>query len=133
MLPAGSAPGDRMERRGRLRDRLAGTAGELLAHRLDHLPLPRSALQGLCHRLAQLGERSAAARAFGRAGDNDTLAWQMRRQRIGLRRVKLLTKASLSVLSPAATASSAALSDHGGADPAGRRNHGDWAAHQVVP
>src|SRR6185437_4439075 len=38
---------NRMERRGRLRDRLAGSAREALAHRLDHFPLPRDDLQRL--------------------------------------------------------------------------------------
>ena len=76
-----ATPGDRMERRGRLRDRLAGTAGKLLTHRLDHLPLARHALQGLGDRLAQLGQSPTTARACGRAGDDDTLAGQVRRQR----------------------------------------------------
>ena len=39
--------GNDMERRRRLADVLAITAGELLADVLDHLPLPRDDLQGL--------------------------------------------------------------------------------------
>jgi hypothetical protein len=46
---AGPGPStrDRMERRRRLADLLAGPAGELLAHGLDHLPLTGDHLQGL--------------------------------------------------------------------------------------
>src|SRR6516225_1247898 len=51
----------RVERRRRLRDRLAVPAGELLAHRLDHLPLARDYLQRLGDILAQLGQPAAAA------------------------------------------------------------------------
>ena len=43
----GAAAGDDVERRRRLGDRLARPAGELLPHRLDHLPLPRDHLQRL--------------------------------------------------------------------------------------
>ena len=43
----GAAARDDMERRRRLGDRLAGPAGELLAHGLDHLPVPRHHLQRL--------------------------------------------------------------------------------------
>jgi hypothetical protein len=50
-----ATPGDRVERGWRLRDRLAGTARKLLAHRLDHLPLARHALQSLGDGLAQFG------------------------------------------------------------------------------
>ena len=77
----GPAAGDRMERRRRLGDRLAGPAGELLAHGLDHLPLARDHLQRLGDVLAELGELAAAARAGGRRRDHDPLARQMRRQR----------------------------------------------------
>ena len=42
------------ERRRRLRDRFAGTAGELLAHVLDHFPLTWDELQRLGHVLADL-------------------------------------------------------------------------------
>jgi Oxidoreductase molybdopterin binding domain len=49
----------------------------LLAHRLDHLPLARNALQGLGDRLAQLGEHSTTTGAFCRARDKDTLAIDM--------------------------------------------------------
>ena len=44
---AGKAARRHMERRGRLSDRLAIPARELLAHRLDHLPLARDHLQRL--------------------------------------------------------------------------------------
>ena len=72
---------DDVERRRRLGDLLARPARELLAHGLDHLPLPRHHLQGLGDRLAELGQLAAAAWAGGRAGDHHTLARQMRRKR----------------------------------------------------
>ena len=75
------APRNDMERRRRLGDLLARPAGELLAHGLDHLPLPRHDLQRLGDGLAELGELAAAARTRARAGDHDTLARQMRRER----------------------------------------------------
>ena len=53
----GATARDRMRRRRRLRDALAGAAGELLAHVLDHLPLPRHELQHLGHVLAELVQR----------------------------------------------------------------------------
>ena len=56
----GPAPGDHMERRRCLADGLAVAARELLAHRLDHLPLAGNDLQGLGDVLAQL--RQAARR-----------------------------------------------------------------------
>ena len=43
----------------RLRDRLAGPAGELLPHVLDHFPLARDELQRLGHILTDLAQRSA--------------------------------------------------------------------------
>src|SRR3546814_16796728 len=64
-----------MERRRRLTDRLAIAAGELLAHRLDHLPPARDHLQSLGHVLAQLGQpAAAAAQAVGRRRDDQALA-----------------------------------------------------------
>jgi hypothetical protein len=75
----GPAAGDRMERRRRLGDRLAGAAGEPLAYGLDHLPLPRHHLQGLGDVLAQLGEPATAAGAGGGCGDHDTFPRQMLR------------------------------------------------------
>ena len=116
-----ATPGDRMERRGRLGDRLAGTAGKLLTHRLDHLPLTRHALQGLGDRLAQLGQGPATAGACGRAGDDDTLARQVCRQRArtGLRRVKGCT-----VLPAGATAIRCRVHD----DDYGGRSHPDRRA-----
>ena len=77
---AGKAARRHMERRRRLGDRLAVPARELLAHRLDHLPLARDHLQRLGDVLAQLGQlRRAAAGAALRRGDHDALARQMRR------------------------------------------------------
>ena len=52
----GKAARQHVERRRRLADLLAGPAGELLAHVLDHLPLPRHHLQRLGDVLAELGE-----------------------------------------------------------------------------
>jgi hypothetical protein len=74
-------PRDDVKRRRRLCDLLARPAGELLAHGLDHLPLPRNDLQRLGDRLAELGELAAAAWTGSRAGDHDALARQMRRKR----------------------------------------------------
>ena len=72
---------DDVKRRRRLRDLLARPARELLAHGLDHLPLPRNDLQRLGERLAELGELAAAAWTGSRAGEHDALARQMRRKR----------------------------------------------------
>jgi hypothetical protein len=72
------AAGDHMERRRRLADLLAVAAGEFLAHVLDHLPLPRNALQRLGDVLAQLAQpRAATAQAGGRARLDHPLARQM--------------------------------------------------------
>jgi hypothetical protein len=74
----GAPARDRMRRRRRLRDRLAGPAGELLAHVLDHLPLARNELQHLGHVLADLAQRlAAAARTSRRRRIDDALARQM--------------------------------------------------------
>ena len=64
----GEAARRHMERRRRLRDRLAVPARELLAHRLDHLPLPRDHLQRLGDVLAELRQlrRAAAGTALRR-------------------------------------------------------------------
>jgi hypothetical protein len=78
---AGAAAGNGVERCRRLGDLFAAAAGELLAHRLHHLPLPRHHLQGLGDVLAELGELAAAARAGRRRRDHHPLAWQVRRQR----------------------------------------------------
>ena len=59
----GPAARDGMERRRRLGDLLARPAGELLPHRLDHLPLARDDFQRLGDVLAELGQLAAAARA----------------------------------------------------------------------
>ena len=67
--------GDRVERRGRLADPLAIPAGELLPHRLDHLPLARLRLQRPRHVLAELAQAFApAAFASGRRIEHDALA-----------------------------------------------------------
>jgi hypothetical protein len=78
---AGAATGDRMARRRRLRDCLAGAAAELLAGVLDHLPGARHGFQALGHILAELPERAAAVRAGARSGIDDPLAWQVLGQR----------------------------------------------------
>jgi hypothetical protein len=73
-------PFDKLRRRRRLGDLLAGPAGELLTNGLDHFPLPRHHLQGLGDGLAELGELAAATRANGRTGNHHALARQMRRK-----------------------------------------------------
>jgi len=55
-IGTGEAARGHMEGRRRLGNRLAVPARELLAHRLDHLPLPRDHLQRLGGVLAQLRE-----------------------------------------------------------------------------
>jgi hypothetical protein len=72
---------DDVEGRRRLGDLLARPAGKLLAHSLDHLPLPRHNLQSFGDRLAELGQLAAAAWAGGRTGDHHPLARQIRRKR----------------------------------------------------
>ena len=80
-LGPGAPAGDGVKRRRRLGDGFARPAGELLADRLDHLPLPRDHLERFGDCLAELGQPAVAARACGRARDDDPLARQMRRQR----------------------------------------------------
>src|SRR5271168_3847211 len=78
---AGAAPAawGHVERRGRLADRLAVTAGELLPHVLDHFPTARDHFQRLRHILAQVDEAlTAAAQAAARWWLDDPLARQMR-------------------------------------------------------
>src|SRR5260370_30776465 len=65
----------------RLRDRLAGPAGELLAHVLDHFPLAWDQLQRLGHILAQLVQGAAAASARRWRSIDDALPRQMLGQR----------------------------------------------------
>ena len=67
-----------MERRRRLADLLAVAAGELLAHRLDHLPLTRHQFQRPGHVFAELAQAIAAA-AFTRRRriDHHPLAGKM--------------------------------------------------------
>ena len=79
-----------VERCRRLRDRLAVPARELLAHRLDHLPLARDHLQRLGDVLAQLRQlgRAAAGTALWR-GDDDALARQMIGERLARRPLAL--------------------------------------------
>ncbi len=74
----GKAACDRVERRRRLRDRLARPAAELLPHMLGHEPLPRHDIERLGDILADLGElAAAAARARGRRGVDDAPARQI--------------------------------------------------------
>src|SRR5262249_48373520 len=75
---SGEAPRRDVERRRRLRDRLAVPAREPLPHRLDHLPLTWDYLQCLGDVLPQLRQfrRPAAGTAFRRR-DDDALARQM--------------------------------------------------------
>jgi len=80
---ASPATGHRVERHRRLADLLAVPAGELLAHRLDDLPLARNNLQGLGDVLADLGQLlRAAARAGGRWRHHHALARQMSGERL---------------------------------------------------
>jgi len=58
-----AATGDWMERRRRLRDRLAGPAREFFPHRLNDLVAARDALKRLGDSLTELGKLAAAARA----------------------------------------------------------------------
>ena len=80
---AGPSPaaGDDVKRCRRLSDLLTGPAGELLAHGLDHLPLPRHDLEGLGNVLAEFNKPAAAARTARRRRHHDALAWQVRWQR----------------------------------------------------
>src|SRR5579863_750690 len=72
---AGPSPCDRMERGRRLTDLLAVTTGELLPHRLDHLPLPRHHFQRPRYVLAKLAQAVAAtALTCGRRIDHHPLA-----------------------------------------------------------
>ena len=89
---AGAGPATRHDMEGRrwLRDRLAVPAGELLAHRLDDLPLARDHLQRLGHVLAELRQpRTAAGRARARRGNDDALARQMLGKRLPRRPLAL--------------------------------------------
>ena len=80
-LRPGAPARDRVRRRRRLSDRFAGSARELLAHVLDHLPLARDQLQRLGHVLAQLVQNAAAAWAGRGRRIDHTLARQVLRQR----------------------------------------------------
>ena len=74
-----------MERRRRLRDLLAIPAGELLPHRLDHLPLTGLRFQRARHILAELAQAiAAAAFACRRRIDHHALAGKMVGERIAL-------------------------------------------------
>ena len=89
----GAPARDRMRGRRRLGDRLAGPAGELLPHVLDHLPLARHQLQRLGHVLAELAQDAAAARAGRRQPDRRCARAADARasgRRAGLRRRKAL-------------------------------------------
>jgi hypothetical protein len=87
---AGEAAWRHVERRCRLGDRLALPAGELLAHRLDHPPLPRNDLQCLGDVLTQLRQLGrAAARTALRRRDDDALARQVIGKRLARRPLAL--------------------------------------------
>ena len=76
----------RVEGRRRLRDPLAVPAGELLPHRLDHLPPARDHLKGLRHVLADLRQPlRPAARAGRRPRHHHTFARQMVGERLARR------------------------------------------------
>ena len=78
---AGKAARDRVERRRRLRDRLAGPATELLPHMLGHEPLPGDDVERLGDILADLGELApAAARTRRRRRVNNPSARQVGRE-----------------------------------------------------
>jgi hypothetical protein len=86
----GEAPRGDVERRRRLRDRLAFSARVAFPDRLDHLPLPRHDLQGLGDVFAELRQFGrAAARTSLRRGNNDALARQMIRKRLSARPLAL--------------------------------------------
>jgi hypothetical protein len=89
-LRSGKPTRRHMERCGRLGNRLAIPARELLAHCLDHLPLARNHLQRLSDVLAQLRQllRSTAGTALRRR-DHHALAWQMSRKRFAGRPLAL--------------------------------------------
>ena len=75
------ATGCGMERRWRLADLLACPAGELLADRLDHLPLPGNDLERFGDILAHLHDAIRAAAGTGRGRRNHhALARQMLRE-----------------------------------------------------
>ncbi len=72
------SPRDDMEGGRSLADLLAVPAGELLPHRLDHLPPAGDRLQGPCHVLAQLAQpRSTATITSRRRIDDHALAGEM--------------------------------------------------------
>src|SRR5262249_4896267 len=72
---------DRVERRRRLRDCLAGAAAELLPHMLGNEPLPRDDIERLADVLVDLRELAAAtARAPARRRVNDAPARQLGRE-----------------------------------------------------
>src|SRR5260370_1013873 len=70
----GTSARDRVRRRRRLRDLLAGPARELLAHVLDHLPLARDELQRLGHVFPDVGQNTAPARPGSRPRIDAALA-----------------------------------------------------------
>ena len=105
-------PRDGVERRRRLADLLAVPAGELLPHRLDHLPPPRRRLQRPRHVLAELAQAvAAAARAGRRRIDHHPLARQMVGERValGAPAVKARTVVVFAAACSAASSSSVAL------------------------
>jgi hypothetical protein len=99
----GKAASDHVERRRRLRDRLARPAAELLAHVLGDEPLPRDNVERLGDLLADLRELGAAAAgARCRCRMNDT------RSPIGSIRLSVLWPINLATLIPSLLGSRAA-------------------------
>lgn len=79
---AGKSPRQHVEWRGRLGDRFAGPAGEVLPDVLQHLPRARHHLQPLGDVLTELGQPGrAAAGAGARTGHEGPLAQQVRGKR----------------------------------------------------
>jgi hypothetical protein len=77
----GKTAGNRMERRGWLRDLLARPAAELLPHMLGHEPLPWDGIKGLGDMFTDLREPGAAAtRTAGRRWINHTTTRQVVRE-----------------------------------------------------
>jgi len=103
--------GDDVKGCRRLGDLLAGPAGELLAHGLDHFPLPRHDFEGLGNVLAEFDEPAAAARAARGRRHHHPLAGQVRRQRCPHRFLtgKAAYCAGVRIGRPGATSSSVAL------------------------
>jgi hypothetical protein len=87
----GPAPWNHVERRRRLADLLAVPARELLAHMLDHLPLPGDHFQGLGDTLPELAQPApTTAKASRRPRHHHTLSWQMLGEGLARRALALI-------------------------------------------